>query len=258
MQYETGIGSLVRWYDITMSIDNKHSNNTVIEEWSTFSEDDIKIFGDDGDSARKNLLDPAVFTLAGDLKDKNILDAGCGNGYLSRKLAKAGASVTGIEPSESLYQHCVKLETMQPQGIKYRQLDLADLDVDQVYDKAFLINVLMDIPEYEVALRNVVHSLKPGGELILSILHPCFPGFEDDWKKLGYVKVEEYFNAPPLKQKYGYLFNRSLQDYINGIIQGGCNITQIIEPQLNDGSDTRNTHVPQFLIIKSERTRTLN
>ena len=37
------------------------------------------------------LLNPALFQLLPDVKGKRVLDAGCGEGYLSRKLARLGA-----------------------------------------------------------------------------------------------------------------------------------------------------------------------
>jgi 2-polyprenyl-3-methyl-5-hydroxy-6-metoxy-1,4-benzoquinol methylase len=224
-------------------------NKTIIDEWSNFSEEDLAKFGDEGDEARKTLLDPNILELAGDVAGQKVLDAGCGNGYLARKLAKLGADVTGVEPSDSLYQYCVKREQTEPLGIHYVQQDLSSLNIMDTYDTVFLINVLMDIPDYEVALKNCINVIKSGGTLTLSILHPAFPGFEADWQNLGKVEIKEYFNPEPIKQKYGYLFHRPLQDYINLLVESGCSIEKLIEPKLED-DNSRNAHVPQFLIIK--------
>jgi 2-polyprenyl-3-methyl-5-hydroxy-6-metoxy-1,4-benzoquinol methylase len=227
-------------------------NQTIIDEWSNFSKSDLAKFGDEGDEARKILLDPNILKLAGDLNGKKVLDAGCGNGHLSRKLAKLGADVTGIEPSDSLYQYCVKREQAEPLGIHYVQQDLSSLNSTDTYDMVFLINVLMDIPDYALALKNCINALKSGGTLILSILHPAFPGFEADWQELGKVEIKEYFNPEPIKQKYGYLFHRPLQDYMNLLIESGCSIEKLVEPKLEDDS-SRSAHVPQFLIIKARK-----
>lgn len=229
------------------------SNQSVIDEWSNYTEDDLQQFGDEGDDARRNLIDPVILQLAGNLQNKKVLDAGCGNGYLSRKLAKLGAKVDGVEPSSSLYQYCSKLEKENPQGITYKKEDLTKLDISDAYDTVLLINVLMDIPDYKSALRNCIKALKANGQLILSILHPCFPGFENDWKKLNFVKIENYFDPVPIKQKYGYLIQRPLQDYINTLIKLGCSIERVVEPRLKSStpdSSSRNALIPQFLIIK--------
>ncbi len=229
-----------------------YMNKVVIDEWSDFSEEDLAKFGDEGDEARKTLLNPNILRLAGDLTDKKVLDAGCGNGHLSRKLAKLGANVTGIEPSDSFYQYCVEREQTEPLGVHYVQQDLSFLNVIDTYNIVLLVNVLMDIPDYELALRNCANSLKSDGTLILSILHPAFPGFESDWQTMGKVEIKEYFNPEPIKQKYGYLFHRPLQDYMNLLIENGLTIEELVEPKLESG-DSRSAHVPQFLMIKARK-----
>lgn len=202
-------------------------------------------------SARVTLLDPNILRLAGDLQGKKVLDAGCGNGYLSRKLAKLGAIVTGIEPSKNLYQYCIKSEQEDPLGVAYTHRDLDNIELTEKYDLVVLINVLMDIPEYQIALENCIKTLRPGGEIITSILHPCFPGSESEWESMGYVQVKEYFVAPPVKQKYGYFITRPIQDYFNGLIENGCTIQEVVEPR--QAGDARNAHVPQFLMIKAQK-----
>ena len=227
------------------------SNQSIIDEWSEFSKEDLIAFSDDGDSDRVSLLDPNIISLAGEIKGRRILDAGCGNGYLTRRLATLGAVVTGVEPSNNLFRYCSEKEREVPLGIKYMQCDLSKMELNEEYDLVVLINVLMDILEYQTALVNCIKVLKPGGEVIISILHPCFPGSESDWKNTGYVQVSEYFDAPPIKQKYGYLITRPIQDYFNVLIENSCVIQRIIEPRQLGGS--RNAHVPQFLMIKAKK-----
>jgi len=41
----------------------------------------------ENDLNRCDLLDPVILQILEDVKGKTILDAGCGDGYLSRKLA---------------------------------------------------------------------------------------------------------------------------------------------------------------------------
>ncbi|MBN1170685.1 MAG: DUF1698 domain-containing protein [Micromonosporaceae bacterium] len=56
----------------------------------------------DGDLAKRHLVNPVLLRMLGEVSGRRILDAGCGNGYLSRMLARRGASVVGVEPGRSL------------------------------------------------------------------------------------------------------------------------------------------------------------
>lgn len=232
------------------------TNKSTIHSWSEFTDGDLAIFSENGDSARRDLIDPVIFSLMGCSEKKRVLDAGCGNGYLSRKLARHGAIVTGVEPATNLFNYCLKKEREEKLGIIYIQDDLSKFKSTATFDQIFIINVLMDIPEYEVALKNCIRSLTPGGEIIISLLHPAFPGFEDEWSKLGYVKISEYFNAAPTKQRYGFVFLRPISVYVNALISLGCSIENMTEPKLDSAAkEGRNKHVPQFLIIKARKIK---
>lgn len=93
------------------------NNQDNIEAWSAYSRDMIAAVGDEGDPARRYILNPILFALLGDVAGRAILDAGCGTGYLSRLLAKRGAYVTGIEPAPTLFAYAVECEQTEPLGI---------------------------------------------------------------------------------------------------------------------------------------------
>lgn len=232
------------------------TNESNIKSWSDYSLEEIEKFGDDGDFARQHLLTPTILSLLGDVKGKKILDAGCGTGYLSRKLAKLGAVVTGIEPSE-IVKYDIERETKDKLGITYFQKDLSSTE-DMVNDFDIVVSnmVLMDIPDYKSAIHNCVQSLKHGGIFVFSISHPCFEEGGDEWKRKGYVEVREYFREYETTQRFGVATHRPLSSYMNLVINEGCNISEVVEPQLKEadlGTDRkgdRDIHVPSFIFIK--------
>ena len=236
------------------------SNSEDIASWSLVSQLDIKKFGDDGDPARQLLLTPTIFELIGNVKDKSVLDAGCGTGYLARKLAREGAIVTGIEPAKSFFENCVQREKEDKLGITYLQDDLSEFDPSKfAFDLVVSNMVFMDIANYQRAMLNCIKSLKNGRLFVFSISHPCFPGSDKDWQKLGYVKISEYFNRKPQKNNFGSSYDRPIQNYVNFLIANGCDIVQMVEPQISkevaeeDKNWDRNYHVPQFLFISARK-----
>src|SRR5438270_447775 len=97
----------------------KISNDENISAWSNNAQYVIEKFLHDGDFWRKHVLNPVLLHLIGDVTNKTILDAGCGQGYLSRMLAAQGAKVTGIEPAEGLVLYAKEQEKKNSLGIQY-------------------------------------------------------------------------------------------------------------------------------------------
>src|SRR5882762_10601776 len=64
----------------------------------------VQIIREHRDKYRNELTDPAMLHLIGEPAGLEILDAGCGEGYLSRILAKKGANATGIDSSTKLIE----------------------------------------------------------------------------------------------------------------------------------------------------------
>ena len=231
------------------------TNAEVIKTYSEVPRDFIEGFGDEGDFTRQHLLNPAIFALLGDVRGKTILDAGCGQGYLSRLLAAKGATVTGIEPSEAFYTYAQEREQAEQSGICYVQADLSTwTPAPNTFDFVIANMVFMDIPAYESALKNCVATLKSGGGLLFSILHPCFEETGSAWKEKGYVEIRDYFRERTIKQTYGYFVHRPLHIYLNSVIQAGCTLQRVIEPQLEKSiaelhNAERYWSVPGYMVV---------
>jgi SAM-dependent methyltransferase len=228
------------------------TNQDIIKLWSSA---DPTAFDDEGDFARRHLLNPAIFQLLGDVLGRHILDAGCGQGYLSRLLARQGARVTGVEPTSVFFDYALAREAAEPLGITYLQRDLSVLhEFVNAFDAAIANMVFIDIPDYESAMRNCVRALKPGGTFVVSLGHPCFEEPGENWPGKRYVAVREYFEESVTPQRYGFDFHRTLSTYLNLLIDLGCTIRRVLEPQLSPeaaqeiGND-RDVHVPSFIII---------
>lgn len=236
------------------------TNQKAIEAWSNAPRELAESFGDEGDFARQHLLNPALFALLGNVAGKHILDAGCGQGYLCRLLTRRGAIVTGVEPSRQWYTYAVEQERQQPLGITYLQMDLSVLqDMRDSFDCVVANMVFMDIPDYKAAMHNCIVALKSGGSFIFSLVHPCFEESASEWVKKGYVEVREYLQAYTAPQTYAYLFHRPLSAYINFVIEEGCILRKMLEPQLSeelaqqDILAERSMHVPQFVVLHAIR-----
>lgn len=242
------------------------TNNDIIAAWGNAPQKAAERHGDEGDFARQHLLNPALFSLIGDVRGKKILDAGCGQGYLCRMLAQQGAIMTGIEPADVWYRYCMEREQREPRGITYMQRDLSTLDdtpnmptLFNSFDIVVANMVFMDIPDYKKAMHNCISSLKHGGDFIFSITHPCFEEPSSEWDKKGYVEVRDYSREYAIKTGYAYTFHRPLSTYLNLLVDEGCVFQRMIEPRLNEEvmrqygqQHARNVFVPQFVVVQAK------
>src|SRR5262249_13977245 len=72
--------------------------------WNRVADDWQRQVGEDGDGNRILNSDPVLWAFAGNVNGLVVLDAGCGTGYLSKKLHDRGARVIGIDFSESMIE----------------------------------------------------------------------------------------------------------------------------------------------------------
>lgn len=99
--------------------------------------------------AALDLLDPQA--------GERILDVGCGEGTLTRKIIERGASVLGIDNSPEM------IAAARANGIDALLMDVADMPFAGEFDAAFSNATLHWVLAKEQAARAIFRALKPGG-----------------------------------------------------------------------------------------------
>ena len=151
------------------------SGDQTIVDWKEMAAWWDKQQGDEGDFWHRTLIDPTLLRVLGSLEGQHVLDLACGNGYIARKLARAGARVTGVDASAPIMEHASSREEREPLGIVYHVAE-AHLDTldEGTFDAVVCNMALMDIPDAKGALREAARMLRSGGRLVISLPHPCF------------------------------------------------------------------------------------
>jgi SAM-dependent methyltransferase len=203
------------------------------------------------DVARERMNNPAFLRLLGDLRGREVLDAGCGEGYNSRLLARAGARMTGVDISERMIALAVEEERRAPLGIRYVCTPYTRLAMfsPASFDAVVSFMALMDGPGFDRAMVEAFRVLRPGGMLAFSITHPCFITRDSRWirdeqgAKVAWV-VCNYWNPLPWVERWRFTdaaaeapefivprFDRTLSEYVNAVIDAGFRLTRIAEPR---------------------------
>lgn len=102
-----------------------------------------------------------------------ILDAGCGDGYASCKLAEYGYQVQGVDIAGEMIRLAQSRQTTFPENVRFQTADISKLPfADGTFAAVMSINVVEFAPAPLQALLELYRVLAPGGILILGILGP--------------------------------------------------------------------------------------
>lgn len=206
-------------------------------------------YDQDGDRNRRYQSDEPMLELLGDVKGQRVLDVGCGNGYLCRKLARQGANMTGVDLSDRFLQIAREREIQEQLSITYRHGSVAEMGFlpDSHFHKAVSNYVLMDVRDFNGALRHVFRVLRPGGCFVVAISHPCFscgpggwviPALDSPRREDRYAfRVDEYFRRGPVLAQWGAFdpimsYHRPLRDYWQAFTEAGFTVDGFEEPSI--------------------------
>lgn len=144
-------------------------------------------------------LERSIRPLAG----RRILDVGSGNGYYGWRMIGAGAElVIGIDPTlRYLMQYAVINHFLRLSGSPCRNyvlpLRLQHLTKpEQPFDTVFSMGVIYHQRDHMLHLQQLMHQLRPGGELILEGLVIDAEGEKELKPKGRYAKMHNVHSIP--------------------------------------------------------------
>jgi ubiquinone/menaquinone biosynthesis C-methylase UbiE len=226
-----------------MTMPNELGSEESRRRWDAYAPKWAERFGEYGDRNREAVITPALLKMIGDVSGMQVLDAGCGEGYLSRLLAKIGAKVSAFDYADEMVRIAIE-RTDASLGIDY-WVDNAET-IPNVPDSSFDLvvsnMVLVDLEKYEDAICEAFRVLRPGGRFLLTNVHPCFMTpdsgweFDEDGNRLHW-NVDHYFDEGPQEERIFLAledvliqYHRTLGSYVKPIIAAGFALTDIVEP----------------------------
>jgi len=205
-------------------------------------------YDDRGDLNRRYGSDPVLLQMLGEVDGLRVLDAGSGQGYLCRLLARRGAEVTGVENAQRFYEIATAYQLKEPLPVVYFKGSISEMSFldEGAFDAAVANYVLIDVPDFKAALREISRVLRPGGVFVAALTHqsldfswylaaPDSPRREDRlfWTDDDYfVRRAGYIAWGEVKPFIS--FHRPLRDYVAAARDAGLELRDLDEPELSE------------------------
>lgn len=168
----------------------------------------------------------------------NILDVGCGCGYLTNIIYNLGKyRITGIDISKESINYA---STKYPY-INFVCGDVCSSNFDDLFDVVVAVMTLNNMSNIVQFFESIKKCLKKHGEIIVVIPHPCFWPIKHFTQKNISYEQENHYEIPfctkgrndyPSKTIY---FHRSLETYIEHINKAGYYID--LYKEMYEGSE---------------------
>ena len=254
-----------------------HGEGQIREDSSTRSWDKIAddwIMHADKNDYRNYYLMPRMLAMLGSVAGKKILDLGCGEGGYARELAHRGADVAGVDGSARLVRAATERARSEPMNIEFVHANASALlgFESGSFDLVVAAMSLMDVEDYGGAIQETSRVLRTGGELIMSITHPCFSAPVSEWVRgddgeLRMFAVDRYFDRVAWETMITPEFrssvlrrHRPLEDYMRPPIKHGFLLREFNEPSVT-AEELQHSHrfrklarIPYFLFMRWQKS----
>lgn len=172
---------------------------------------ELKIESEWNSSIKWNLLTPYL-----DLKDKEIADIGCNNGYyMFQMLSHSPKSIVGFDPYALFKCQFDFLNHFAKTPIVYEMLGIENLEqYGKKFDVIFCMGVLYHRTDPISTLKSLAKSLKSGGEVILDTL--ILQSEEDIalCPKISYAKMSNAYFIPSPSALRGWCERAGFEEVI--------------------------------------------
>jgi trans-aconitate methyltransferase len=156
--------------------------------------------------AALDLLDPHA--------GERILDVGCGEGTLTKKIVERGATVLGIDNSPEM------IAAAREKGIDAVRMDVADMTFRSEFDAVFSNATLHWVLETEQAARAIFRALKAGGRFAGELggegnIARLREALDTELVIRGYLPPTESSNWYPSPEEFAAVYEAAGFDHID-------------------------------------------
>jgi ubiquinone/menaquinone biosynthesis C-methylase UbiE len=227
----------------------------------------------DANDYRNAYLMPRMLAMVGDVAGRRVLDLGCGEGGYAREFSRRGARVVGIDGSARLIEIARTRAQAEQVDVSFLRANANDLTALEPasFDVVVAAMSLMDVEDYDGTIREVDRVLRGGGELAMSMTHPCFSAPVSEWIRdadgtLQRFAVDRYFDRcawettiTPAFRRTVLRRHRPLEDYMAAPLGRGFVLREFQEPSATPEELEKSRRfrkllrIPYFLFLRWQK-----
>lgn len=180
-------------------MDDNFSDKHIIDSWLQNAKPWVVAIRDNEIASRTLLTNKAITDTILQKKPQNVLDIGCGEGWLARKLSDSGITTFGIDVVPDLVDEANRLGGGIFKLIPYEQL--SQRVIKQKFDVAVCNFSLLGNESVNHVFNCIPHVLNEQGYFIIQTIHPIngcgHVKYQDGWRKGTWAGFNQQFTNPP-------------------------------------------------------------
>ena len=217
----------------------EYNDQQIIDSWNTNAKPWIIAIQDDEIESRLFVTNKAIIDAIVGKNPKSLLDVGCGEGWLVRKLENEGVTSLGIDVVPELIDFAQKEGPGRFKVVSYERLSYET--IKETFDVVVCNFSLLGKESVIGIFEKVSLLLNEGGSFIVQTIHPVIScgdrNYEDAWREGSWEGFSDKFSNP------APWYFRTLESWKSLFLDNGFSIDEIVEP-LN-----KETQVPISIIF---------
>jgi 2-polyprenyl-3-methyl-5-hydroxy-6-metoxy-1,4-benzoquinol methylase len=205
---------------------SEFSDEKILESWHQNAKAWINSIEHHEIESRILVTNKAIVDCILDKKPLNVLDIGCGEGWLSRELNNFGIQTLGIDAVPELIDEATKKGKGNFKLLPYE--GISNANIHEKFDVAVCNFSLIGNESVKKIFKNLPELLTKNGYFIIQTIHPILgcgdSAYQDGWRKGSWKGFSDSFTNP------APWYFRTLDTWINLFVTNGFIINSIIEP----------------------------
>ncbi|WP_041523905.1 class I SAM-dependent methyltransferase [Gilvimarinus agarilyticus] len=207
-----------------------HNERRILNTWQRNADSWTRAVRDGTIASRQQVTDQAVVDAVPLCQVTSVIDIGCGEGWLARRLSESGIVVTGIDATHALVDAATKNGGGHFQCLNYNELHSLAAICGAPFELAVCNFSLLGESSTETVLAQLAALLQPAGRLIIQTLHPAecnseLP-YQDGWRQSSWDGFDSTFTDP------APWYFRTLSSWLTLLRHHGFSMQKISEPLL--------------------------